>query len=109
MLLGISIYLLSNYWLYFVHYFAKIHIIYGVFENEASKICGRQPLKNFTWSILEYFVPYVLKERDFICVTHSSHFNLNLTLNLSLPEPISAQCCVSYRNQSFVLLCKTYD
>ena len=25
--------------------------------NGPSKICGRQPLKNFTWSILEYFVP----------------------------------------------------
>ena len=22
------------------------------------KICGRQPLKNFTWSILQYFAPY---------------------------------------------------
>ena len=24
-----------------------------------SKICGRQSVKNFTWSILEYFVPYI--------------------------------------------------
>ena len=23
-------------------------------KNELSKICGRQPIKNFTWSILEY-------------------------------------------------------
>ena len=30
-----------------------------VFKNGPSKICGRQPLKNFTWSILEYFVPDV--------------------------------------------------
>ena len=31
---------------------------YGkVFKNGPSKICGRQPSKNFTWSILEYFVP----------------------------------------------------
>ena len=30
-----------------------------VFQNGPSKICGRQPLKNFTWSILECFVPYV--------------------------------------------------
>ena len=28
-------------------------------ENGPSKICGRQPLKNFTYSILEYFVPNV--------------------------------------------------
>ena len=42
-----------------------------VFKNGPSKICGRQPSKilkgygllsfSFTWSILEYFVPYVLK------------------------------------------------
>ena len=29
-----------------------------VFKNGPSKICGRQSLKNFTWSILEYFDPY---------------------------------------------------
>ena len=27
------------------------------FKNEPSESCGRQPLQNFTWSILEYFVP----------------------------------------------------
>ena len=26
-----------------------------VFKTGPSKICGRQPLKNFTWSILEDF------------------------------------------------------
>ena len=31
-----------------------------LFKNEPSKNCGRQPLKNFTWSILEHFVPFVL-------------------------------------------------
>ena len=38
-------------------------VLYGtdkVFKNGPSKICVRQPLKNFTWSILEYFVPYDL-------------------------------------------------
>ena len=30
-----------------------------VFKNGPSKVFGRQPLKNFTWSILEYFVPYI--------------------------------------------------
>ena len=29
-----------------------------VFKNGPSEICGRQPLKNFTWPILEYVVPY---------------------------------------------------
>ena len=28
-----------------------------VFKNGASEICGRQPLKIFTCSILEYFAP----------------------------------------------------
>ena len=40
--------------------FRKVKFIWDkVFKNGPSKICGRQPLKNFTWSILEYFVPYV--------------------------------------------------
>ena len=30
----------------------------AAFKNGPSKICGRQPLKNFTWFIYEYFVPY---------------------------------------------------
>ena len=29
-----------------------------VFKNGPSKICGRQPLKNFNWSILEYLDPF---------------------------------------------------
>ena len=33
-----------------------------LFKNGPSKICGRQPLKNFTWSILEYFVPHIVLE-----------------------------------------------
>ena len=28
-----------------------------VFKYEPSKICGRQPLRNFTWFILEYLGP----------------------------------------------------
>ena len=27
-------------------------------KNGPSKICRRQPIKSFTWSILEYFVPF---------------------------------------------------
>ena len=36
-----------------------------VFKNGPSKICRRQLLKNFTWSILEYFVPYGAKSWRF--------------------------------------------
>ena len=32
-----------------------------VFKSGPSKICGRQLLKNFTWSTLEYFVQNVLE------------------------------------------------
>ena len=34
-----------------------------VFKSGPSKICGRQPVRNFTWSILEYFVPYMSAEQ----------------------------------------------
>ena len=39
----------------------------NVFKNGLSKICGRQPSKNFTWSIIEYLVPCVEIETDFVC------------------------------------------
>ena len=29
-----------------------------VFKNGPSKICGRQPLKKFTWSVFEYFISF---------------------------------------------------
>ena len=50
-------------------FFSGGNIWNKVFKNGLSKICGSQPLKNlngyglpsstnFTWSILEYFVPF---------------------------------------------------
>ena len=41
-----------------------------LFKNGPSKICGRQPLKNFTWSIPEYFVPNM---DGFKCVDYKKH------------------------------------
>ena len=36
------------------------HIIWDkVFKNGPNKICGRQPLKDFTWSVLDNFVPFI--------------------------------------------------
>ena len=35
-----------------------------IFKNVPSEICGRQLLKNFTWSILEYLDPYKTR-KDF--------------------------------------------
>ena len=42
-------------------------ILDRVFKNGPSKICWRQPLKNFTWSILEYIVSYV--HANLTCLT----------------------------------------
>ena len=36
-----------------------------VFKNGPSKICGRQPLKHFRWSILEYLDPYISRNKQF--------------------------------------------
>ena len=40
-----------------------------VFRNRPSEICGRQPLKNFTWLILEYFEYFVpnIKNPSLVC------------------------------------------
>ena len=38
----------------------RYFIWYKVFKNGPSKICARKPLKIFTWSIFEYFFPYVV-------------------------------------------------
>ena len=35
-----------------------MHIWDKVFKSGPRKICGRQPLKKFVWSTLEYFVPF---------------------------------------------------
>ena len=37
-----------------------------VFKNRPSKICGRQPLKNFTLPILEYLDPYISQKISFL-------------------------------------------
>ena len=48
-----------------------------VFKNGSSEISERQPLKSFTWSILEYFVPYVLYRlhTDYISNHYTSSSN----------------------------------
>ena len=45
-----------------------------VFKNGPSKICGRQPLRNFTWPILKYFVPNILRQH-FQFYLKSCHLN----------------------------------
>ena len=41
-----------------------------IFKNGLSKTCGRQPLKNFIWSILEYFVPNGTKAEVCCCASN---------------------------------------
>ena len=51
-----------------------------VFKKGPSKICGRQPLKNFTWSILEYFVSDNPGERLFFVSVAIQFFKAFTTL-----------------------------
>ena len=45
-----------------------------VLKNDPSKICARQPLKNFKWAILEYFVPNVLLNGLFLNILSQMFF-----------------------------------
>ena len=62
----IQIYILATFVISFAVYYLSREItlsssiqIWGkAFKNGASKTCGRQP---FTWSILEYFVPFIVQ------------------------------------------------
>ena len=48
-----------------------------VFQNGPCKLCGKQPFKNFTWSILEYLEPYIVYQ-----LKNTSHFHVNILKNL---------------------------
>ena len=58
-----------------------------VFKNGPSKICGRPPLKNFTWSIFEYLDPYDTNSKnnkfDFPLVTKDHVISLIKNLDAS--------------------------
>ena len=69
---NITLCIFKNLAIYPVPLFDSLHISIGVLisvsvnnnweisrKNEPSEIWGRQPLKKFTWSILEYLVPIV--------------------------------------------------
>ena len=57
-----------------------ILILGKVFKNRPSRICGRQPLKNFTRSILEYFVLFML----FLSLRPKAEIFLNSILRTSV-------------------------
>ena len=54
-----------------VNIFQKHIIKDKVFKNGPGEICGRQPLKDFTWAILDYFVP-LEKQCIFLQATHKT-------------------------------------
>ena len=57
-----------------------ILILGKVFKNRPSRTCGRQLLKNFTWSILEYFVLFML----FLSLRPKAEIFLNSILRTSV-------------------------
>ena len=62
--------------------FTRCFIWDKVFKNVSSKFCGRQPLENFAWSILVYFIPYEVRAAPlttceawpFFVLVHTSPF-----------------------------------
>ena len=56
-----------------------------VFKNGPSKICERQTLKIFTWSFLEYFVPYIYTTKPIKAIGHLETVSLNVTEHLKRP------------------------
>ena len=76
-----------------------------LFKNRPSKVCGRQPLKNFTCSVLEYFVSNVPRSFQSTCVlgTGLSDFRLIIMTDMRKcfekfqPNIISSR---SYKNFS---------
>ena len=90
-----------------VNYFRKdLYLIWvQVFKNETSKICGRQPLKNFTWSILEYFVPCLTEFWMRFCRFSIliQILNESLRMTLSAHEPICFQSTLSLPSENIRL------
>ena len=65
--LEVAIVLFLHLYMAFLHHHSppKYKNIWGkVFKNRPNRICGRQPLKIFTWAILEYFTPFDPLESD---------------------------------------------
>ena len=81
-----------------------------VFKNGPSKICGRQPLKNFTWSIFEYFF---LNESDKLidlslisCFSWQLQGKLRAAINASLTRYLSVFPILMIQRQiSFLHFC----
>ena len=53
-------------------------MLMSIYHLGPSKICGRRRLKNFTWSILEYFVPF----NHVSFLVHERSYNNNKCLHV---------------------------
>ena len=75
-----------------------------VFKNGPSKICGRQPLKNFTLSILEYFVSCIFKvigSYRIMTKMVGNHLQILLLILANLSKLINL--CIPWNHLSFPL------
>ena len=75
-----------------------------VFKNGPSKICGRQPLKNFTSPILEYFVPFIFKvigSYKIMTKMVGNHLQISLPILANLSKLINL--CIPWNHLSFPL------
>ena len=97
--------------------YSLLKSIFGtkVFKNEPSRICGRSAFKNFTWSILKYFVPfddcksqYELENGLKICVNNSRRLrNLErnvffLHINLLFGELVLKRKCKWFQTPCYI-------
>ena len=57
--------------------FTSSDIWVKVFKNGPGKTCGRQSLKNFTWSILEYLDPHVTQSATLTLLSEMTKFSAN--------------------------------
>ena len=64
-----------------------------VFMNGPSKIWGRQPLKNFTWSIFQHLVPFV----GMLIFSHvNKTYKLKETMKQNSKQKLRIQIVIKY-------------
>ena len=99
-LIGLVVWILLKCWfvsynLFYVFIFNVTNIWIKVFKNAPSKICGRQPLKNFKWYGLLSCIPQILlgpflntfnhmKLKSYICIQTEKSVARSLKFQWSL-------------------------
>ena len=67
-----------------------------VFKNGPSKICRRRSLKNFTWFVLDYFVPFGIKKNG----KTAMQFKPYLKVNNEVIQPVKISDSFEYLGKS---------